>query len=131
MQLSAIALTEEGALDALYQREHFPIGTKATLIESGPMPDDLTEWTFDFDLPFERPVWSMEHPYEGAPLASSMVKRPLLAIAVAGYASMHAPTHEDGQKIGNMSMFMRHFDRKGGRPEALSSYEGCMTGGRR
>jgi hypothetical protein len=130
MQLSAIALSEESALDALWQREHFPIGTTAILIESGPMPDDLTEFTFDFNVPFQRPVWSVEHPYEGVPVPTTRCTSVILTIAVAGYALMHADTQERGNEIGNRAMFWRHFDRCGGTYEAVHSYGGCVTGGR-
>lgn len=133
MQLSAVAVTEEGALEALYQREHFPIGTTARLVD-GEYADreaGLTKFTFDFDIPFNRPEWSVEHPYEGVPHSVSTVGSRILAIGIAGYCAMHADTHERGMMIADRAMFWRHFDRYAGTPYAVRTFEGCMTGGRR
>jgi hypothetical protein len=132
MLLNVIGTTEEGALDALYQREHFPIGTRARLAyENMTNEPGVQEYTFDLIFPHGRPVWSMEHPYEAVPVPITDCSSVILTIAVAGYSAMHADTHKRGMEIADRAMFWRTFDRGGGTYEAAHNYEGCMTGGRR
>ena len=135
MEFRITDVSEEAAYNALAARENFPEGTRAHLtyvrLIDADAPEAFAEYTFRVYLPEREPLYSIEHPYEGVAMASSQVASPILALGIPGYAASHAPTPEAGQKIGNKAMFLRHFDRKGGGGYALSTYKGCMTGGRR